>query len=550
MRRAAALLLAVLLMLTVPVCALAADSEEAVPEDRSGGVQITAGAMHGSIWQITVSGAGAAQTVKVPTWTDLNGQDDLVWYVAHRNNDGLWTVEIDTACHGGGRLRSHVYVDGRFAGGVAYEVPIPVWSGVLAIPADGSSYTILISNLRNASKVQVAAWSEAYGQDDLRWYNASDSGIGVWSVRIDTARHGGGDMVCHVYADDKICGGVSFSSPGAAPVVRTVLGSGTRYSIVVENLWGAMRVQVPTWGSAGGQGDMIWYNAAKTGSGTWRAEINGANHEEGTIESHVYADGRCIDTSQRVSRDFLTIRDQRGGSTSAPDPSSLSRKKIAWGSGGPLDSSGRPEGPVSYQNIYGGYDADFIAPASNRIYLTIDEGYENGSTAKILDVLRDKHVQAVFFVTYPFVQENPDLVRRMIEEGHQVGNHSTNHPSFPSVSLSAAFDEVMRTHRLVQQQFGYDMKLFRFPSGEYSVRDLALLQALGYRSVFWSFAYYDYEPSKQIGASAALKKVTNGLHPGAIYLLHAVSRDNCNIMGDFIDEARSRGYVFAPYDLT
>lgn len=511
---------------------------------------ISARALMGAVWQVRIPDPGPVCEIQVPTWAENNGQDDLIWYDAHPNSDGSWSVEIDTARHGGGTMHSHVYVDGRLLGGVTYAAPVPEGAAILAMPGGGYLYTVLISNVRRAVPVQIAAWSGQGGQDDLAWYDAQYCGSGVWKAAINTARHGGGAMICRAYASGAFLGSVSYIAPEAPPVtVHTELLYGTRYDVVMENLWGADRVEVPTWGEANGQDDIYWYKAKNTAPGTWRAEINAASHDEGAILSHVYADGRGISSNIRVSRSYLSVQDGNR-TTAAPNLGSYSRRKVAWGTGGPKGASGRPDDAVAAQKQYSAFGADFIGPATDRIYLTFDEGYENGYTPSILDTLKEKNVKAVFFVTYPFVQERPDLVRRMIDEGHEVGSHSMTHPSFPGISDAKAFNEVMLLHRVMEQKFGYDMKLFRFPSGEFCERDLALVQALGYRSVFWSFAYRDWEPSAQIGAAAALQKATKALHPGALYLLHAVSSDNNGMLGDFIDYCRAHGLEPSPYDLT
>lgn len=218
-----------------------------------------------------------------------------------------------------------------------------------------------------------------------------------------------------------------------------------------------------------------------------------------------------------------------------------------WGQGTNFDEKNRPKGAVNAQAAYGGYNALYIGEESPAIYLTIDEGYENGYTAKILDVLKEKNCPAVFFVTMDYVKQNPDLIRRMIEEGHVVGNHSVTHPAagLPSQSIDTQAEELMALHRYVKENFDYDMYLFRYPAGIHSDQSLALVQQLGYKSVFWSFAYRDWITDDQPDPAAALQQVTNRLHPGAIYLLHAVSSTNTQIMGDFIDHARAQGYTFA-----
>lgn len=235
------------------------------------------------------------------------------------------------------------------------------------------------------------------------------------------------------------------------------------------------------------------------------------------------------------------------GTYDASALASLDNTSRGWGQGVNFDEQNRPRGAIYAQETYGQYNALYIAEESPMIYLTIDEGYENGYTAKILDVLREKQCPAVFFVTMDYVQQNPDLVRRMIDEGHVVGNHSVTHPAagLPSQSIDVQAEELMALHRYMQEHFDYEMYLFRYPAGIHSDQSLALVQQLGYRSVFWSFAYRDWITDDQPDPSAALQKVTERLHPGAIYLLHAVSATNAEIMGDFIDNARAQGYVFS-----
>ncbi|OCN00582.1 polysaccharide deacetylase [Clostridium sp. W14A] len=227
------------------------------------------------------------------------------------------------------------------------------------------------------------------------------------------------------------------------------------------------------------------------------------------------------------------------------DLGSLDNTKQGWGQGTQVDSDKRPVSCTQFQNKYGKYSAVFIGDNTKKIYLTFDEGYENGYTSKILDSLKEKQVPAVFFVTYDYAKRNQDLVQRMIQEGHIVGNHSYTHPSMPTLSLSKASDEITKMHSYIKENFNYTMTLFRPPMGEFSERTLALAQSLKYKSVFWSFAYVDWNPQKQMGADKAYKKVVDSLHNGAIYLLHAVSKDNADILGSFIDKAKEEGYEFA-----
>lgn len=225
----------------------------------------------------------------------------------------------------------------------------------------------------------------------------------------------------------------------------------------------------------------------------------------------------------------------------------LDTKKLGWGPGGPTDADNRPDGATAYQEKYGKYNADFIRENNMNIYLTFDEGYENGYTSQILDVLKEKNVPAVFFVTMPYVKSEPELIQRMIDEGHIVGNHSVNHPSFPDTDAEQCKQEVSELHDYVKENFDYEMTLFRFPMGEFSEMDLELIHELGYRSVFWSFAYRDWLVDSQPDPQQAIQTIESKCHPGAIYLLHAVSATNAQVLGQVIDDLRAQGYTFCSY---
>lgn len=253
--------------------------------------------------------------------------------------------------------------------------------------------------------------------------------------------------------------------------------------------------------------------------------------------------GRSVMSADASSFFMAYIQDRIDALTQELE--SLDNTKQGWGQGKQVDGDNRPISAVAFQNKYGKYDAIFIKENTNDIYLTFDEGYENGYTPKILDVLKEKSVPAVFFVTYDYAKRHPDLVQRMIDEGHVVGNHSYTHPSMPTLSMEKATIEIATLHNYIKENFDYTMTLFRPPMGEFSERTLALTQSLGYRSVFWSFAYVDWDTKKQMGAEKAYAKVVGGLHNGAVYLLHAVSKDNAEILGAFIDEAKKQGFQFS-----
>ena len=228
----------------------------------------------------------------------------------------------------------------------------------------------------------------------------------------------------------------------------------------------------------------------------------------------------------------------------------LSTEQITWGPGNFTDGQGRPEACVALQEQYGRYAAWFLGPDEDAIYLTFDEGYENGYTADILDTLKEKNVQAVFFVTMDYVTKEPELVQRMIDEGHVVGNHTTHHPNMTTLSIEEARREVQELHDYMLEHFNYEMTLFRAPEGAISEQSMAVLKNLGYQNVLWSFAYHDWDPNQQMSEEKALKKASESSHPGAIYLLHAVSKTNAAILGELISTLEGQGYEFGSLEET
>ncbi len=178
------------------------------------------------------------------------------------------------------------------------------------------------------------------------------------------------------------------------------------------------------------------------------------------------------------------------------------------------------------------------------MYLTFDCGYENGYTSVILDVLKEKNVNAAFFCTLPQVKENPDLIKRMIDEGHIVGNHSVTHPSFAEIPVEKMETEIKGMEEYLKANFNYSEPYFRFPKGEYTDKALRVVENLGYTSVFWSVAYADWDLNNQKGEQYAFDTVVSRFHPGAVILLHSVSPDNAHALGRIIDEAKRQGYEF------
>lgn len=203
-------------------------------------------------------------------------------------------------------------------------------------------------------------------------------------------------------------------------------------------------------------------------------------------------------------------------------------------------------GMAELVNKYRGF---YLGDTSQRVvYLTIDEGYEYGFTPKILDILRDNNVKAAFFITLPYLNKNWDLVERMVNEGHIVGNHTVSHPSLPEVDDRQVIDEIEELSRVFRDKTGQDMKYLRPPMGEFSERTLKISSDLGYRNVFWSSAYDDWDVNNQKGADYAYKMVMDNIHNGNVILLHAVSQSNTEALDTIIKDLKVQGYRFGTLD--
>lgn len=209
-----------------------------------------------------------------------------------------------------------------------------------------------------------------------------------------------------------------------------------------------------------------------------------------------------------------------------------------------------PTIPGDIKDTIDKYDGYYVGDTSEKmVYLTFDEGYENGYTPLILDTLKENEVKAVFFITSQFLKQNSDLVQRMLDEGHIVGNHSVNHPSLPDKDYDGIIKEICGLEDMFAEKFGKGFNYFRPPQGNYSERTLAAIQQLGYKTIFWSFAYDDWDVTKVRGADYAYNKVMDNLHNGAIYLLHAVSKDNAEGLDKIIKGIRAEGYEIRQLDL-
>ncbi len=258
---------------------------------------------------------------------------------------------------------------------------------------------------------------------------------------------------------------------------------------------------------------------------------------DGAQSSDITNDGTAPGTTKR---DAKITSDEAAFASSYITAAALSERAIGWGLGKDRDDKNRPIDAVKAEEKYAASGGKFLA-SDGKICLTFDEGYENGYTGRILDTLKEKGVKAVFFVTYDYVKSAPELVQRMIDEGHTVGNHTWSHPSLPGCTQKEVWAEVTKLHDYVKDNFGYEMTLFRFPKGEFSERTLNDVHELGYTTLFWSFAYADWDTSKHTDPAEALAKFEDSTHSG-IYLLHAVSETNAQILGELIDYWTEKGY--------
>lgn len=182
----------------------------------------------------------------------------------------------------------------------------------------------------------------------------------------------------------------------------------------------------------------------------------------------------------------------------------------------------------------------------NNIYLTFDCGYENGNTAPILDALKKHNAPATFFIVGNFLSTSPDLVRRMTEEGHTVGNHTFHHPDMSKISSIDAFSKELKDlEDLYKETTGKEMvKYYRPPQGKYSESNLKMAQDLGYQTFFWSLAYVDWYQDKQPSSEEAFQKLLGRIHPGAIVLLHSTSSTNAAILDELLSKWEEMGYQF------
>jgi len=205
----------------------------------------------------------------------------------------------------------------------------------------------------------------------------------------------------------------------------------------------------------------------------------------------------------------------------------------------------------SAKSMLGSTNSFYIGDQTQKtLYLTFDCGYELGYTPKILDTLKSENVTAAFFVTGHFVDKNPDLIRRMDEQGDIIGNHTVNHIVMPSSSDEKITQEIKGLSDKVNEALGknYDMKYLRPPKGEYSLHSLQLTQSLGIRTVFWSSAYVDWTDNHKGDLDYSFNAITSQFHNGSVILLHNTSQNNADVLERVIEDAKAKGFEFGSLD--
>lgn len=225
-------------------------------------------------------------------------------------------------------------------------------------------------------------------------------------------------------------------------------------------------------------------------------------------------------------------------------PMTAMAKEGNWGLGYGAEGQ-KPSGQDSIEEL-AKYNAYYVDPGDEKvIYLTFDAGYENGYTESILDVLKETEVPAAFFMVGTYIKNHPEIIKRMEEEGHIVGNHSMTHPDMTQIGEKMFRKELEDTAAEYMRVTGKEMpKFYRPPQGKYSLSNLQQASDMGYTTVFWSLAYVDWNVDSQPTKEQAFSKLLPRLHPGTILLLHSTSQTNADILKELITKYREMGYEF------
>lgn len=288
--------------------------------------------------------------------------------------------------------------------------------------------------------------------------------------------------------------------------------------------------------------DMAEAEDAETGT-----ELSGDGEEQMENASSENVDGEGADGTEEEQEE-----EQPEAKKVPPEGWELELASEDWGlSFG--EPGTQPVGNATAEDL-AWYDGYFIGDGSEKVlYLTFDCGYENGNTEPILDALKKHDAKGTFFVVGHFLETAPEMVKRMVEEGHAVGNHTYHHLDMPTISDMDKFREEMEgVSDLFQEITGTELSpYYRPPQGKCNVENLKMAQELGYATIFWSLAHVDWDQNNQPGREESIKKLTDRVHPGAVVLLHNTSRTNGEIMDELLTRWEEMGYSFRPLsDLT
>lgn len=240
---------------------------------------------------------------------------------------------------------------------------------------------------------------------------------------------------------------------------------------------------------------------------------------------------------------------RREPSLAVSSPAAIPVSGENWGLSFPVEGQS-PIGNASREDL-SQYDSWFLGNTDEPvIYLTFDCGYENGNTEPILDALKKHNAPAAFFIVGNMIETAPEIVRRMADEGHIVGNHTFHHPDMSAISDQASFQqELKKLEDLYRETVGTEIpRYYRPPQGKYSTQNLAMAKELGYKTILWSLAYVDWYVDNQPTAEQAYAKLLPRIHNGAVVLLHTTSRTNAEILDDLLTRWENMGYRFASLD--
>lgn len=316
--------------------------------------------------------------------------------------------------------------------------------------------------------------------------------------------------------------------------------------ILTAGIWGVTTLVKGLSGPAAPKGEVAAQNSTTSSAASSQASTTSSS-EKGTAEGAAQGQNlvhapESLEPFSQYSRDFLEGADANSGSwyAGAVDRNlETGEVTYLWDRSDSVLSTLDEFGAIYRKN-----------PDEKVCYLTFDCGYENGVTPKILDTLKEKGVKGVFFVTGDYLESSPELVQRMLDEGHIVGTHTMHHKNMAKVSEQEFVDEIMENEQLLKSKIpdAPDMVYYRPPEGAVSEQSLALAQAMGLTTTLWSWTQYDYNPDDQPEPAAALEKAKSGLHDGCVYLLHAVSQTNADILPELIDYIQGQGYEIRRID--